>query len=385
MDPNDPFVEGSVVYMETNEMEGISFISGPMIISGQDRLSGEKQIILRGRGKPTSVDTKRLTISSNSAISVATCYVNVAVAYTSKKILGIGYTGTNYGYNVGHLTNGLTEIYRHGGRKMLEASANFGTDATSVIKVEGYSFVNGGSSPNATELATFINSNKPDVIVIGYNYEPSNAAVDVLLDYLSKKGVVIAAIEDENATKRLFTRTLNLPDGTITVSKGAGTSSGSYGDAGSIHTFSYMTNDEILNGPFGDVREKYWGEDASYTVGVTGVPPGLVDIYSDGNFHPSTSSHATRTTNRGNTITMCKFKGSHLVWLGDGGFWSRGLSSADVSSNIICPLYYDGSFRPVTGTFGYGDSYTIYNSFFFANVMAWAIKTAQFDGYNTPR
>lgn len=375
MDPGDLFVEGSIVYLETNEVEGISFASNPVMITAADKAAGEKQIILRGTGIPTSVETKRMTITSNSVISVATCYANVTVAYTKKKILGIkGAGGADYyGYGLGYWSGSwasMTNIYGLGGRKMLMAPANFGTDAASTVKIEGYEFVDGGNDPSASTLQNLISTHKPDIIVIGYSYGPSNDAVDVLINYMAKKGVVIAAIESGSAVERLFNRTLNLPAGTV--------SAVSRGPAGSIYTLNYMTNDDILNGPFGDIREQKWGEDASTTVGVNGVPFGMVDIYSNGNYNGNTTGNTT--------ITICKFKGNHLVWLGDGGFWSRGTTSGEVNSNTICPLYYNSDFSPTTGTFGSGTNNTnIYNSYFFVNMMAWAIKTAQFDGYNTPR
>jgi hypothetical protein len=384
MDPGDPFVEGSIVYLETKEVDGISFASAPVMITSVDKAAGQKEIILKGSGKPTSVDTKKLTITSNSAISVATCYACVTVAYTRKKILGIKGAGgdSNYGYGLGYWSGShasMTDIYGLGGRKMLMAPVNFGTGAASTVKIEGYDFINGGNDPSASELQSLIDTHKPDIIVIGYNYGSSNEEVDVLIKYMAKKGVVIAAMENSAGIQRLFERMLNLPSGTISVD--------GRGDNGSIYTFNYMTNDEILNGPFGDVRERYWGEDASTTRGVLNVPPGMVDIYSNGNCYSTNLGTAGRT-NGGNHITICKFKGQNLVWIGDGGFWSRGISSVGVGSDIICPLYYNNDFSPAIGPFGDASGATgvnIYNSYFFVNLMAWAIKTVQFDGYNTPR
>lgn len=372
MDPSDKFVEGSVVYMNTNQVDGISFASTATKITAADVAAGEKEIILRGTGTPTSVDTKKMTITANSAISVATCYANVTVAFTKKTILGLG-LDNGFGYNIagtyGNIS--LSNIYYNGGRKMLTAPANFGLDPNSTIKVEGYNLVSGGS-PSGSDLKKHIDTNKPDIIVIGYAYAPSDDAIDVLIDYMSKKGVVIAAIENNGGIQRLFERTLNLPKDAISVSNRGG--------AGTIKTFSYIPQSELLNGPFGDIREKKWGEDASTTKGVSNVPVGTVEILSNGIWNGSTDG--------GNMITICRFKENNLIFIGDGGFWSRALEIGGINSNIICPLYYDENFRPIVGKYGSGTGYTnsdIYNSFFFANMMAWAIKTAQFDGYNTPR
>ncbi|MDR0371667.1 MAG: hypothetical protein LBH80_07455 [Prevotellaceae bacterium] len=376
IDPNDTFVEGATVHLQTDEVDGISFASVPTVISSVDRATGQKEIILRGTGKPTSVDTKKMTISSNSAVSVATCPAEIAVAYTKKKILGVG-LNNGYGYNLagGSGNLNMSNPYYNGGYKMLKSPVNFGTAITSTVKVEGLEFIDatgdGYTTPTAASLRNYIDANKPDIIVIGYDYMPSNAAVDVLIDYLSKKGVVIAAMENTAAVERLFNRALNLPAGTVDARE-------NYGGAGSIHMFKYMANDDILNGPFGDIRERPWGEDASATVGVVGVPLGMVDIYSDGNYNGGS------TVTGNSAVTACRFKDTNLVWIGDGGFWSRAKNSSDVSSRTICPLYYDNDFRPVVGLFSAVYTTNIYNSFFFANMMAWAMKTAQFNGYNTP-
>ncbi|MDR1707204.1 MAG: hypothetical protein LBR46_04295 [Prevotella sp.] len=377
---DDPLVDGSTCVLKTNEVDGIKFESQPIILTRNQTIP----VILSGSGTPTSVDTKRLTITSNSITNVATCYANVPIAFTKKKILGIkGAGGADYyGYGIGYWTGiyaSMTNTFGLGGRKMLMAPANFGTESTSTIKTEGYDFVDGGNDPLAGTLQSLINTHEPDIIVLGYSYAPDNNAIDVLIRYMENKGVVVAAMESLSGVERLFNRVLNLPTGTVTAAYRGG--------PGSIYTFNYMVGDEILNGPFGDVREKYWGEDASTTVVVNNVPPGMVNVYSTGNCY-SPNLGAAGQTNGGNMISVCRFKQLNLVWIGDGGFWSRGVNQVEVDSNTICPLYYNNDFTPAVGTFGANSGATsvnIYNSFFYVNVMAWAIKTAQFDGYNTPR
>lgn len=378
---NDPLVNGATCILKTNEVDGIKFESQPIILTSNQTVP----ITLYGSGIPTSIETKRIIITSNSISNVATCYANVPIAFSKKKILGIkGAGGADYyGYGIGYWNGtyaSMSNIFGLGGRKMLMAPANFGTESTSTIKTEGYDFVDGGNDPSAATLQNLINANEPDIIVIGYSYAPSNDAIDVLIRYMEKKGVVVAAMESLSGVERLFNRVLNLPAGTVTAAY--------RGNAGSIYTFNYMVGDEILNGPFGDVRDQYWGEDASTTVVVNNVPAGMVDVYSTGNCYSPNLGTAGQT-NGGTMVSICRFKQLNLVWIGDGGFWSRGaLSQAEVNSNTICPLYYNSDFSPAVGTYGANagaTSVNIYNSFFYVNVMAWAIKAAQFDGYNTPR
>lgn len=365
-----PDAAGSYYIIKTDEVDGISFSGSGILGAGPTQT-----VTLQGTGTPTSVETKKMTISSNSALSVSTCTAYVTVAYTRKTVIGIGSGDRNYGYGIGYWSGAyasMTNIYGLGGRKMMMAPANFGTGDDSTVKIEGYDFIDGGTDPSASTLQSLITANKPDMIVIGYSYAPSNDAIDVLIKYMGDKGVVIAAIESSDGIRRLFERTLNLPSGTVSVS--------GRGGRGTIKKFNYVVDSELLNGPFGDIRELTWGEDASTTQGVSGVPTGMVDVLSNGNYNA--------VTDGANIITICKFKGMNMVFIGDGGFWSRGLSSAAVNTDMgICPLYYDSNFRPIAGLYGEPSTFNqnVYNSFFFANMIAWAVKTAEFDGYNTPR
>ncbi|MFC4676378.1 hypothetical protein [Dysgonomonas termitidis] len=132
--PGDPFVEGSTVYLETNIVDGIGFASVPTLVTAADKAGGEKEIILRGSGKPTSVDTKKMTITSNSAISVATCYVSVPVAYPVKKTYGWGWYNNTAGYIMQVL-----DSTPQGTRKLVDADVNFGTNDNSTVKIVKYS------------------------------------------------------------------------------------------------------------------------------------------------------------------------------------------------------------------------------------------------------
>jgi hypothetical protein len=361
-----PAAAGATWIIETNTVNGIRF-------AGSGVLAGGPQVVeLQGYGKPTSTDPITLTLSSNSSITVETCPVRIAVAYSQKKVLAYGH-GNGFGYNLS-AGAGSSGLLSYGGRKMLLSPFNFGTESYSKIKCEPIVIVAGSATetPNPTELGADIRTHRPDIIILGYNSALTGAAVDTLIKYLDNRGIVLAFIENGNATERLFNRVLNL----------TGITAESNGTAGTIYQFSYIAGDKsILNGPFGDIREKYWGEDASTTQSVKGVPAGMVDILSLGKIiHAGYSS-----TDRQHNINACKFKNQNLVWVGDGGFFSRGQTDDAVNSNTICPLYYNSYFQPITGNFGYASgNYTIYNSFFFANLFAWALKEAEFNGYNTP-
>ncbi|MDR0371668.1 MAG: hypothetical protein LBH80_07460 [Prevotellaceae bacterium] len=378
MNSTDTSVQGATVYLETDEVDGISFASIPTTITFADRIAGRKEIILRGKGKPTSAKINKMTVSSNSATGKTTCSVDVMVVYAKTKILGIGNTST-YGYNIADQNGNvnMSQYFEYGACKVLKASLNFGKDTTSLVKVDSLLFVD-VDIPNAGDLQNLIDNHEPDIIVMAYNYRPTDVTTfDALDDYLQKNGVVIAAIEDTNTAELLFRRTLK--NNAITCV--------SYKPFGTIYTFRKadksrsvnLVNDELLNGPFGDVREKYWGEDASLTAAMTNVPDEDVIVYSDGRFN-----NMQPAPDEEDMITICRFKDRNLVWIGDGGFWAAGLNDVEIKASANCPFYYDDDFKPVPKLFGNTFSTDIHNSIFFANMMSWAIKTAQLKGFNTP-
>lgn len=364
----DPAGAGAQYIIETNEVEGIKFSGSGTLVAG------EQTVTLRGSGTPTSVDTKRMTITSNSALSSATCSAFVPVSFTKKRIMTFGSTAL-YGYNLGlNVTPPYAGAYAYGGRKVIDRATNFGELDNSTVKVDGFEYMNMNMTNDANLIQTRINSFKPDIIVLAYSYAPSVACVDVFIRYMEQQGVVLAFMEDGTAVNRLFSRTLNI----------SGLSTLGVGVAGDLYTFNYVVGDEILNGPFGDVREKYWGEDASTTIGIKGVPMGMVDIYSIGSRYPIAGG-ALNTTNQ-DYITACRFKQYNMIWIGDAGFYSRGITQPEVDSRTICPLYYDANFRPIEGPFGNAaGNRQVANGIFFANAMAWAVKMAQTNGFNTPR
>lgn len=71
--------------------------------------------------------------------------------------------------------------------------------------------------------------------------------------------------------------------------------------------------------------------------------------------------------------------------MGDGGFTSSP-SGVPGGSNLICPFYWNtNTMAPIPKpNYGAGTTkYDVYNSQMWCNVMAWAIKQAQFNGINT--
>ncbi|MEF9479993.1 hypothetical protein OWR28_21820 [Chryseobacterium sp. 1B4] len=126
----------------------------------------------------------------------------------------------------------------------MDSPTNFGTTASSIVKYEGFTHTSLGNSPSSAALQAALN-NKPDIVVIGYNYTPNATDAGYIASYLNKKGVVIAMTDDTGTAQNLFRGIFSDP--TISASYGGG--------AGSVYALT-NSDDPILNGPFGDVRGK---------------------------------------------------------------------------------------------------------------------------------
>jgi hypothetical protein len=278
-----------------------------------------------------------------------------------KKILHIG-AETAYGYSA----------YTGPSRSLMDSPTNFGTTTSSVVKSAGYSHTSLGSNPSNATLLTSLNA-KPDIVIIGYPYTPDATAAGYLANYLNNKGVVIA-FEDDTPSSQNVMRAI-FSDPTISSSYGGG--------AGSVYAL-VNTNDPILNGPFGDVRGKNWGEDASTTVNMSGLTSGFI---------PYSYAQPINSTTSRTGISGLRHASLNFIWFGDGGFLSNENANGNqFNSNTIEPFAApsSGGYFPVQKTaYGYaGNGYSagsmqVQNSILFANMLAWAIKQAETNGINT--
>lgn len=345
----------------TNTVDGISF-SG----SGTFTSTGNQNVTLNGTGTPASTSVKTLTITSDSQGGVSTtCTVQVIVVIPIKKILHIG-NETMYGYSA----------FTGPSRSLMDSPTNFGTTASSKVKAEGYTHTSLNANPTDAALLTALN-NKPDIVIIGFDNSSLNATQSgYLVDYMNKKGVVIAFQDrtDSNVSLNFLRAVFSNPALTVGYVGGG---------AGAVYPLA-NANDPILNGPFGDVRGKNWGEDASTTVAITSNVNGVI---------PYSYAQPINNTTTYSGITGFRHSNLNLVWFGDGGFLSNENANGNqYPSNTIEPFVAPstGGYLPVQkSAYGYaGNGYTagsmqVQNSILFANMLAWAIQQAEFNGINT--
>ncbi|WP_236263854.1 hypothetical protein [Dysgonomonas sp. Marseille-P4677] len=260
---------------------------------------------------------------------------------------------------------------------------------TSYLKTEGYEIIYPGinGSPTTTQVSSIKNyllTEKVDICYIGQDiYAGGTSASDkefrsILAEYLNKKGVLILFWEanpySNGGAQTFFQEFFANPN--IKQERVNARGGGLYKLSG--------INDEITNGPFGDARGKYWGEDASWAMSIGNLPSGEIDVYSWGDDYTDNGDTATHSY-----VTGFKHRTLNLIFFGDGGFPSSTYTANGNSSNsaTICPFYWEaGTMKPIPKpNYGYGSAgQNVYNSIVWCNVMAWAIKQAQFNGINTP-
>ncbi len=341
----------------TNTVDGISFRG-----SGTFTATGNQNVTLSGTGTPTSTTVKKMTITSDSQGGVSTtCSVNVIVVIPAKKLLTIG-LGTTYGYNFSNTGRPSNTL--------ITTNTNYGTLPASTVKYEGWSqIIDGSNSPSAAQLNTWLLGPAPvDIVVIGYSYGMNAAEASIFLQYLQKGGVVLSFCEDNSGNQNFFRTIFNDPSISQSTTGGSGD--------GRTYTLP-ITSDDITNGPFGDIRGKLWGDDATDVVYFTGLPSGEINVYSN-----ATNANNNTGTVAG-AVTAFKHKSFNLIWVGEGGFNSQSGNTGDLNSSTICPFVLDTNKKPTPKT-TYGPAGTlIYNSTFTANAFAWALKQAEFSGINT--
>jgi len=356
---------GAAYIIETNTVEGIYFKASGL-------LTGTTQTIkLLGYGTPTSVDEKVMTITSNSATTVATCKATVPIAYTTKVTYGWGYYNNTAGY-IMQVFGGISQ----GTRKIIDAKVNFGTDDNSTVKVARYSDTQtfnhsildgelmGGAAYNPTQVKAMFDK-KPEIVLVGFDLaiEVANRVeiAGYMVDYLKAGGVLILALERDYMAKAFFEA----------LYPGISVSASSSLLAASTFQLGFM-DDSILNGPFGDIRGTLWGNDTLGAISITGIPEEDIVVFSrDASGRP----------------IIFKHKYYNLLYIGEGGVFANlngatGSTSGAGSGTTSYPLAFNGNHEPITRTGWTGGN--VENARLFANAMAWAIKQAQFNGINTP-
>ena len=275
--------------------------------------------------------------------------VTLIFALPKVKILGVGSSSTN-GYNV------AANATNYNARRMLDIQTNFGIPTSSnpnpTVYSRGFDFVMRTSHPSQTQF----DSDNPDIVFLSYNSSVNQTQANMYTSFLNNGGVVIACLENNGIDLLLRTVT---GDNAITVNFPSIPN-------GVVWPITPAVNDEITNGPFGDLRDLQWGDDYQNLNYINNLPLNDITLYT-----PATNKLGTYSYPGG--VIMFKYNPLPFFFVGDGGFIA---GSSNNASNLH-PFKLNGSpaFAPVPKP-NYGNTtprFDVYNSQLFGNIITWAI------------
>ena len=271
---------------------------------------------------------------------------------------------------------------------MINEKRNYGTLSNSIVRVGAFTHIR-CSTDGA--MSTFLTS-KPDIVIISVYYLMDDDDRTTLKKYIDDGGVVLLMTDgsvpaDRNAQIPFF-QSLFGNNTNINIANNSYL-------GGALYKLKNI-DDEILNGPFGDVRGEHWGEDASATQAASNIDSVDITFYSE--------AKAANGTAAATGVTMFKHKRKHFFWIGDGGFLSNAADNginaaytsepfATVRTTVQASTHEDPLLNynnyPIPKPYGYSgngiavNATKVYNSVIFANIMSWAIANSEFFGINT--
>jgi len=335
---------------------GISF-------SNSGELSVGNQIVtLYGNGNPTVNNDFPITINTNSPEGNTTCstVIPVTLPAMTYAIIGSGDYSWNNNYRKSAFNsssfgpNGSVRIER---LTQLWETSDVNTAATRIR--DGYT---GGGFTNAF----------PDIVLyFAYGATPNSTVTTQLAEYVKKGGVLIYGTSDNTASAAN-----TLIQGIFGVSSGNAVDRGGSSNQ-NVYQINNLLDDPIVNGPFGNLANQFWGEDNSGTVYVTNLPANSIQVCSARN------QYANRSLDSWNSVVWYN-DSKNFVYFGDSvaAAWDTNTSTTGWAS-----LFQQSTGLPKYKKFGYWDSGTAgteyaFNAALELNCVAWGLHKAASAGIN---
>ncbi len=349
-------------YITTPLTNGIRFSS----VAGELAL-GTQVVTLYGEGTPTVNLDFPIEINTNSPEGNTTCTAAIPVTLPRLTYALIGNNGT-------YSWSGIR-------RTALTNGTSFGPDG--IVKTLGLSEL--WSTNSATTAIENLKNQVPDIVLyFAYGAPNSVALSSALADYVNKGGVLVfAANSDGNgsSTGLGLTNAKTLLDGIF----GSNTAEwqtrctencpSSYPNDDNDYLIVNLPDNPIVNGSFGNLASRYWGEDndTNGTVVVRELPTNSVQICSASN-------------NWGHTGVDPSYS---VVWYNESkNFFMFGDTTGAAANNTDrggYPSNYSSVGMPLSKAYGNGNNSNspfVFNSALELNVVAWALRKAASAGIN---
>ena len=317
---------------------------------------GTHTITLVGSGTPTVNSDFPITINANTPQGNNTCNTTIPLTLPAMTYAVIG-SGSTYSWNSTARSQALT----NGG-------ISFGPNG--IVKI--VSFTELWSTSTVNTAAKYLNDGysngtMPDVVLyFAYGATPNNTITAALRDYINKGGCVIYGSADGTSSD-----VNTLMSGLFGISPAIAQSGGQTDD--DVYVISNLPSDPVINGPFGNLSDRHWGEDNGTTGSVimTELPPNSVQI--------CTARSASKTSQNPQYSIVWYNDSKNFLYFGD----SVGSSTTDNSTSAY-PAKYNGQGLPLSKNYGPGTAWNqfIYNSALELNAVAWILKKAAISGIN---
>lgn len=404
----DHLLDGETYIIETQDLDGnhgISFSTQGIFnfssIPAGDPLVTNVQ--LAGSGTLLSAAGSvpfKLRITTNSG-STAFCEATIVPVDTTINIVVMSPNTDPHGYAIDRFVGGAGKVFNH--------PNNFGPYDYSIVKTAGFSYINDNAdydfsaSPtsNIYKWVTGIGNNGKlaDLVYIGNGAVFGEATAQLLDEYLSKGGVIVAFQEDATSVQSLMGEVFSPSTISAVVLKGSEGGGAIYPmpvdsalvtDEEQRQTLRIkFEGDPILNGPFGDIRDKQLGEDVGNAVSLLNVPTtgqyeSTVTVYAY--FNNVNTSPMESYPNNVLGFKLEEDDGRNIFFWGDGGATASAYDGSlngypDLTGYTQNPFSWDtDTYFPIAmPSYGLNAEYRkpVYNSTLFCNAMAWAIKKSQ--------
>jgi len=329
--------------------------NGILFYSSGNLSVGTQSITLSGIGIPTVNDDFHITINANSAEGNITCSTTIPMTLPAMTYAIIG--------------NDLWSWNRSERKKAITTGASFGPQGT--VKIVSFSELWSETSVGAA-VNRLNNPKKPDIILyFAYNATPSAALIQALINYINDGGCVIYGHASGGSG---LSDTRALIEG---IFPGFGTidnvETQPINKDDCIYHIMNLPYDPIINGPFGNLSSRYWGEDNESigTARVNALPPNSVQICSAVN-----STFPDLNTIKPEYSVLWYNDSKNFVYFGD----CTGVSTNNTSPREF-PTIYNSAGVPQSKYYGHPVQF-VYNSALELNAIAWAIKKAAVSGIN---